>query len=380
MKTLLALIFIFLSTITFSQYDDYRFNSFFEFYSNNYLNTESSGRGFTGIAFDNDISGLLINPATITQNKKYQLNFQYTFKGRQPWLESMGFNDIGLKHQLFSASAGFGWKVNKNFQTGFVYSNPQGMYFDLGEYIRTDEFGNEISRYDAYENISKHSFNVPLVLSSGNFASAINLNYIYARFSMPGESFTSIIYPNGNPNAEDIAISSNFFKADIGFLYKPSKTFSAGITLSTGMISNINYQYPDGFSETGHSTMPWKGGLGFSYNIPNSDWKLGLDYVYNRTSAIRNLKDRHDFHIGAEGPVNKNIMFRAGFFTMFDNRINDGTVDWFDKPGDYDQYFITLGGSYKHKDTRYNLALMTSQISPGKIKNLIINGGVTFNF
>ncbi len=380
MKTLLALIFIFFSTVTFSQYDDYRFNSFFEFYTNNYLNTESSGRGFTGLAFENDISGLIINPATVTLNKKYQLNFQYTFKGRQPWLENMGFNDIGLKHQLFSASAGFGWKVNKNFQTGFVYSNPQGMYFDLGEIIRTDEFGNELGRYDGYENISKHSFSIPLIINAGSLTSAVNLNYIYARFSTPGVLFTTIEYPNGNSNVDDFTGHTNIFKTDIGLMYKLSQFLTAGISVSTGMITNNTYKLPDGSRETTHSTIPWKGGTGFSYLIPNSQWKIGFDYIYNRTSAIRNLKDRHDFHLGTEGPVNKNVIFRAGFFTMLDNRIDNGSVDWFDKPGDYDQYFITLGGSYINKDTKYNLALMTSQISPGKIKNLIINGGVTFNF
>lgn len=381
MKTLTALSMLLFSFISFSQvrYDDFYLNSFFDFYSNNYLNTESSGRGFTGIAFDNDISGIILNPATVSLDKKYQLNFQYTFKNKQPWLESIGINDVSLKQQLFSGSAGFGWKVSKSFQTGFVYNNPQSMYFALGEMIRTDEFGNELGRFDMYQNITRHSFNIPLIFKTGNFSSALNVNYIYSVFTMPGESFSTINNPEGY-SGSDTKGSVNYFKADIGLLYNFSKSVSAGLTVSSGMVSDVTYKYPDGSSETGQATLPWKSGIGFKYSIPGSSWKVGFDYVYNRTSAIRNLRDRHDFHIGTDGYVNKNLILRAGFFTLFDNRVNDTSVSWIDKPGEYDQYFITLGGSYIHKNTKFNLALLTSQISSGKIKNLYINGGVTFNF
>lgn len=384
MKTLPALIIILLlNCLSFAQNypnEDFYLNSTNDLYSLNYLNTQSSGMGFTGIARLNDISGIENNPASIDIPSKYQLNFQYTFKGKHSYNYGFYSDDIALKHQLFSGSAGIGWKINKNLSLSFVYNNPKGYYYDLGEVIRTDEFGNEISRFDYYINTVIHSFNLPFVYTTDKFRIGLNANYIYGVFSIPGEGFTTIINPNGYGNGNDLKGSTSWFKLDGGLLLNLSKHFAAGLKVSTSMKSTVTYTYPDGSEEFAMASIPWKGGVGFIYSIPGSLWKIGADYKYERTSVITFYKDRHNLHLGAEGLISKNWILRAGFFTLFDNRKDEKNIHWSDKVGEYDQFFITFGGSYIVKNTKINLAVLTSQLSPGKYQNFLVNAGVTYDF
>jgi hypothetical protein len=378
-----ALTTLFFTINSYTQYglqEEYLLNSTYDFYSENYLNTETAGRGFTGIGILNDISGIALNPATINIEKKYQLNFQYTFKTKHVFDYGFSQDDFSVKHQLFSGSVGFGYRINKSLQSGIVYSNPTGMYYDLGEVIRTDEFGNELSRYDIYYNVVRHSVNIPLKYTSGNFSAAVNANYIYSMFTIPGEIVGSINNPDGYGNTNDFKASASWFKCDAGFLVQLEKSFSLGLNVSTGMKSTVTYKYPDGTNEYNMATLPWKAGIGGFYYFPNSSWKLGLDYVYQRTSDIRYSKDRHDIHLGAEGNINKNLVLRAGLFTVFDYRKDEEYVTYSDKIGEYDQYFLTFGGTYKTKSVKLNLAILTSQLSPGKYQGLYINGGITYDF
>ncbi|HMQ81187.1 MAG TPA: hypothetical protein PKE39_15100 [Ignavibacteria bacterium] len=384
MKTLLALIIaMILTRSNFTQEypnEDFYLNSTNDLYSLNYLNTQSSGMGFTGIARLNDISGIENNPASINIPSKYQLNFQYTFKGKHALNYSFTSDNIALKHQLFSGSAGIGWKINKNLTTGLIYNNPKGYYYDLGEGVRTDEFGNVISRYDFYINTVMHSVNIPFVYASDKFRIGLNANYIYGMFSVPGEGFTTINYPNGFEDGNDFKGSTSWFKLDGGVLLHLSKQFAAGLSVSTSMKSTVTYSYPDGTEDHAMASIPWKGGIGFLYSIPGSSWKIGADYKYERTSVITYYKDRHNLHFGTEGIISKNWILRAGFFTLFDNRKDEGNLHWSDKVGAYDQYFVTFGGSYILKNTKINLAVLTSQLSAGKYQNFLVNAGVTFDF
>lgn len=390
MKSLILALTTLIFTInSYSQYgpsEDLFLNATYDFYSANYLNTESSGRGFTGIGTLNDISGIALNPATFNVEKKYQLNVQYTYKTKHTFNYGYYASDYAIKHQLFSGSIGFGYRINKSLQTGIVYNNPNGMYFDLGEGIRTDEFGNELSRYDFYYNVVRHSINIPLKYTSGNFSAAINANYIYNILTIPGEAVTTISSPDGYQNGDDFKATANWFKCDAGFLVQLDKTFSLGLSVSTGMRSTVTYKYPDGTNEYSMSTLPWKAGIGGFYYFPNSTWKIGVDYVYQRTSDMKYYKtfqyykDRHDVHLGAEGNISKEFILRAGVFTAFDYRKEAENITYTDKIGEYDQYFLTFGGTYKTKSVRLNLAVLTSQLSPGKYQGLYINGGVTYDF
>jgi len=370
---------MFPSSIAFSQSDheDIMINPFWDFYSFNYLSTQSSGKGFTGVASENDISGVIINPASINIEKKFQINAQYTYKSNQPWLPALGISDISLKQQTFSGSLGFGYRINKNFQIGFLYNNPSGYYFDLGEFIITDEFGNEIGRYDAYYNFTQHTFNLPFVYSGGGFKVGTNLSYSVYRNATPG-FITTIQNPEGYLYEDDIAGKTELLRAQLGFIYSSNFGLSIGSSVTSGGKSIVKYKFPTGFEPFMDASFPWKVTAGVQYKVPKTSWFLNADYNYFGTSVRDNLRDRHDFHFGIENSINKSWTLRAGFFTLFDYRSDE--VNWVDPVGEYDQYFATFGGSYKNKGITVNLAVLTSEFSGGMIKNTLVNGGLTFDF
>lgn len=358
--------------------EDFIITPFWDFYTTNYLSTQSSGRGFTGIASVNDISGILLNPASINIPNKYQINVQYTYKTRQQWLPSINLPDLAIKQQLFSGSIGFGYRINKQFQTGFIYNNPSSLYFNIGPIIQTNEYGNEIGRYDLYYDLVNHSFNVPFVYTSNEFSLGLNLNYLISRYIIPRGGITTIGNPSGYSTGDNFSATASIFKAHAGFIYNFMNGLSIGATVSSGGKSTAKYKYPDGTEISNVKVnFPWKAGFGFQYSLPKTSWKISADYNYTNTSVQNNLKDRHDFHFGVENVLNNHWTVRGGFFTLLDYRNNN--LMWLDPVGDYNQYFLTLGTSYQKNNFIFNLAVLTSQISTGIIKNTYVNAGLTFN-
>lgn len=74
----------------------------------------------------------------------------------------------------------------------------------------------------------------------------------------------------------------------------------------------------------------------------------------------------------------KNLSVRTGFFTLKDYRSGDNYID---PIGQYDEYFLTLGGTYKFKNFSASIAVLDSHIlSTGLIKQTLVNGGLTMDF
>jgi hypothetical protein len=74
------------------------------------------------------------------------------------------------------------------------------------------------------------------------------------------------------------------------------------------------------------------------------------------------------------------LTVRGGFFTLLDFRDNTGTITTGDEI-DYDQYFLTIGGTFKYKGYSFNLALMDSHFaSKSSVYHTKINGGISLDF
>jgi hypothetical protein len=366
MKKLLfaALIFLFQQTLNFAQtVDDIMINPFWSFYSDNYLDAVSSGKGGTGIGANGNISSINRNPASLNLPGKYQADVQYVYKTRLQWLPSLGFNDLYLKQNPFSGSAGFGWKFSKEFQSGFLYSNPASMTLNVGEIIMTNEFGEEIGRFEGYDKYIIHSFSVPLVYNFGGFRFGVNLNYSFHRR-----------YFKTNPTEEYVG-KFDRFNIQAGVLFTPIKELSIGATItpeSKGKVSNSIGT----FEET--AIIPLKAGAGFEYTFKGNFLRFSGDFIYRNTSARENLKDQIQVHMGLEYRLKKQLAIRGGFIVMQDPRKLPGN---YSNPNDsYSQIFLTAGGTLKLKNTEISLGIMDSHVSSGEIKNTYINGGVTFNF
>src|SRR4030095_12489447 len=307
-KIILPIIILLLSINIYSQgFNDVMINPFWYFYSNNYLDAVSSGKGYTGLSGTGYISSINHNPASLELSKKYQAGLQYTYKTNQPWLESF-IDNLHLEQNLFSGSLGFGYRINKSFQTGFLYSNPSSLTVDLGTIIQTNEFGQEIGRYDAYEKYVLHSFSIPIVYSIEKFKLGLTLNYsLHRRYA----------------NFDDSVFTGKFdrFNVHAGVIVKPIKNLSFGVTFIPEISGDVGGTFPHVASEeTTKTVIPLRFGAGFEYTFKGNFLKIGVDYLYSHLSALDNLKDGHEVHLGLEYLVNKNWEVRTGFFNIPDPR------------------------------------------------------------
>ncbi|HJY63466.1 MAG TPA: hypothetical protein VJ455_04855 [Ignavibacteria bacterium] len=346
--------------------EDVMINPYWYFYSDNYLDAKKTGMGFTGIAGTTDISGINHNPASLDITQKYQVGLQYTYKTNQPWLQFLNVDDLYLKHTLFSGSAGFGYKINKNFQTGLLYSNPTSLKINFGTVIVTNEFGQEISRYEAYDEYIVHSFSVPFIYNIEKLRIGINLNYSLHRRYL---------------NFDDSLFTGKFdrFNVQGGIIVKPIKELAIGITFIPEVSGIVTGSFPNEIeSEETNAIIPLRFGAGIEYIIKGNILKIAADYNYSNLSSREGLKDKHQAHFGLEYYVDKNWTVRTGFLTIPDPR--DLTYNY-GNPGDnYDQIFLTFGGTYKTKNIEASIGVMDSHISSGVLQNSFINGGLTFNF
>ena len=348
------------------QVEDVMINRFWSFYSDNFLNAVSSGKGNTGTAGLGDMSSIILNPASLNIPGKYSASVQYTYKTNQPWLEFLGLDDLYLRQNMFSGSAGFGYRINKNFQTGFLYSNPHSLTLNIGTIIITNEFGEEIGRYDGNEKYVLHSFSVPLVYNIKWFRAGVILNYsLHRRYMSMGDS--------------DYTGKFDRFNIQAGIIVNPIKELSIGASFTPGDSGAVENSYPSIASEeTTQAEIPFRISAGAEYTVKGNIVKLAADYIYTNLSSREGLKDRHEIHFGFEYFVNKNWTVRSGFFNITDPRELPGN---YGNPQDnYDQIFLTIGATYKIKEFEGSIGIMDSHISPGVLKNTFINGGVTFNF
>lgn len=342
-----------------------------EKYSLNYLDGVNNGRGNAGIGTTQDISGVLMNPAGLEIKGKNQLSFQYTYKIKQNWVvnSELGTYDYNTEHIMPSVYLGFGMNLNKSISAGFIYSNPASSKYDYNDFIFSPE--------DYYLKYNVHSFSLPFSYNFGKFRAGINLSYSLYRTYMQG--VTTEIEPETSQNAV-----SSFWRlnAQFGLLFVPSEIFSVGVTFTPGFKA-----YPQSDLETVSpntrivSKYPMKLGAGIKLMAVKNKLNLFLDYNYSQTSQITGYKDKHDFNLGAELYLNKNVVLRAGGFTYLDNRnFNDSMVSFLHPEGEYEQIFVTFGSSIKLKNVELNASIMDSHLSKGFIKNTYINAGVVLNF
>ena len=105
---------------TLSTYDS-RINYFWDFYSNNRLSVINAGKGCTGIAGENEISGVLLNPASLNINKKFQLHAEYVYKTNVTWLPSSEGDNPRLKQFNPAFMISGAYRFNNYLQTGLMF-------------------------------------------------------------------------------------------------------------------------------------------------------------------------------------------------------------------------------------------------------------------
>lgn len=356
-----------------TEIEDAFMSSVNELYSLNYLGGANNGRGNAGIGTTQDISGVLMNPAGLEIKKKQQANFQYTYKTKQKWEYRSGFDDFDYttEHIVPSVYLAYCLKLNKNISAGFIYSNPVSAKYDFLNILTSNGEGNIYVRYNV------HSFNVPASYNFGKFRAGINISYSLYRTFLHG--VTTEIEPETSHDA-----LSSFWRlnAQAGLLFTPSEMFSFGISFTPGFKA-----YPKSDLEPVStnirivSKFPMKFGAGIKVMAIKNKLNLFLDYNYSQTSEITGYHDKHDFNIGADYILNKNVILKAGAFTFLDNRdFTDSRVIFLHPEGEYEQIFVTVGAAAKFKNVELNASIIDSHLSKGFIKNTYLNFGAVLNF
>jgi len=375
MKTFLFVLLSFSSLLysqTVKEIDDFVLSPSNDFYSNNYLYGSNTGKGNTGIGSVNEFSAVLLNPAAIKLKNKFTLFLQYTFKtnNRVTFSNTFGSNGYDLKHKPNSFSGGLALKINNLISAGILYSNTNNLRYDFSD--------NSLSNDELSFNLNIHSFALPIVLNYSDFGFGATLFYTLYRNDMTG--VTTIEDP---AIFHDVTDSFERLNVQVGLFYKPVKTFSAGLTFTPGFKSDItsseNHSISPSFKQV--SRQPFKATAGIYFLTMNNKLSLAFDYNFQRTSEMTGYLDKNDFNFGGEYFPNKKLTIRTGFFTSFDIRdFHHEDVGFPGSEGDFTQYFITGGFTYKLKNVDLSITVMDSHISPGIIKLFIVNTALVYNF
>jgi hypothetical protein len=354
------------------QSDEWLISPFWDFYSDNRLSTVASGKGYTGLASVNDISGILINPATFNSDTKYHAHISTIFKSKVQWLPEIT-TGIYLKEVFPTVFAGFGYKISKYFQTGFVYHNSNSHLLDLGEIIQTDEFGNVIGKFEAYERFNTHSFTIPLIANLTNFRMGVNLTYSYfTGFKNFSEGLVS------STGVQEGKARFGKFIPQFGFQFTPVKYFSFGSSYTPEFTQTVVWNWSNGSTETSNpQKYPTRFSSGVEFRLKY--FNIDFDYNFTHSSVDYRLKNRHDIHFGMEYPIDKKWMVRMGFFTLKDYR--NENMNSIIPPESLSQFFLTLGATMKFKNGVINIALMDSHLSStGTVKTTLVNAGLSLNY
>jgi hypothetical protein len=365
-----------LGALHWAQASETDFTPFFDFYSDNRLSSAACGRGYTGIAGTNDLSGVVLNPASLAIPGRYQVYLEYAYKSEVPWLKEI-WPDVGkLSFRTLHPSlmAGVGWQPVRHLQTGILYYSNNSYRFDQGTSQWTDESGNILGTFQTITDYRVQTIAVPMAVRYGEkLTLKMGLNLCLSRYSAKddwgpmqgGASFNRIV-----PKVGVILFEGNVLS--VGATYQPG--FKQTITENWTGVYLITSRY---------DAMPFPAhiGVGACYRMKAYPFAALLDYEIIKASCDSVLVDRKDIRFGMEfGPVKK-LTLRTGLFTQKDYRRPD--LQWyFDPPPPaYDQTFITLGGNYQHWPIALQASVMDSHIlSSGKLKQTFVHGGIRYDF
>ncbi len=277
-------------------------------------NSLNAGMGETGTGLVNDAAAMFWNPAGLAFQKGIQVSITHS-----PWLPGLGLSDLfydflAAKYHLKKLKGTLGLSIT---------------YLNIGEIIKTDEFGNERGRYQAFDGALAVGYGTKITKDLGI---GVVTRFIYSKLAVDevaGETGTGTTY--------DLSF-------DISALWKPTKTRLKFIDKRLGVglnISNIGPKvvYIDADQA---DPLPTNLRLGFGYDIYQSEFNnvtLTLDFA-------KLLVKRRDG--GGSDPVYKAIFtsFGGGFNEVMKSfQTSAGVEYWYGNPR-----LIGLRGGYFYED------------------------------
>lgn len=276
-------------------------------------NSLNAGMGETGTGLVNDASAMFWNPAGLGFQKGIQVTITHS-----PWLPGLGLSDLfydylSAKYHLKKLKGTLGASIT---------------YLNIGKIIKTDEFGNEIGDYQAFDGALAIGYGTKV---TRDLAVGVVTRFIYSRLAVD---------PVAGEQGTGTAYNLSF---DISTLWRPTKTKLKFINDRLGIgvnISNIGPKitYVDNAQA---DPLPTNLRLGFGYDIYKSEYNnLTLTADFAKLLVKRN---------GTESdPVYKAIFtsFGGGFDQVMKSfQSSVGAEYWYGNPK-----LIGLRGGFFYED------------------------------
>jgi hypothetical protein len=277
-------------------------------------NSLNAGMGETGTGMINDASAMFWNPAGLGFQKGSQVSITHS-----PWLPGLGLSDLFYD---YLAGKYYMKKLKGTLGVSITYLN-------IGTIIQTDEFGNQIGEYKAFDGALAVGYGTKVTKDLGL---GIVTRFIYSKLA---------VGKVGNEQGSGTAYDLSF---DISALYRPSKTklkflnnkFGVGINLSNigPKVTYVDNDQAD--------PLPTNLRLGFAYDIYQSEFN---NLTITADFAKLLVKRRED---GKSDPVYKGIFtsFGGGFDEVMKSiQSSVGAEYWYGNPK-----LIGLRGGFFYED------------------------------
>ena len=122
--------------------------------------TEANGMGgIMGSGTPTSSSSMMSNPAQLGMlSRDYTFSSDF-YRHKTNWLPSFRLSDLWLNSYSAMYGVSFEDMLPLNPSIGFGFSR---VYLNLGEFVRTDDRGNEIGRFKGYEYVNNYSLGVSI--------------------------------------------------------------------------------------------------------------------------------------------------------------------------------------------------------------------------
>lgn len=277
-------------------------------------NSLNAGMGETGTGMINDASAMFWNPAGLGFQRGNQVSITHS-----PWLPGLGLSDLFYD---YLAGKYYMKKLKGTIGVSITYLN-------IGKIIKTDEFGNEIGDYQAFDGAIAFGYGTKVTRDLGV---GVVTRFIYSRLAVD-----PVAGEQGTGTAYDLSF-------DLSMLWRPSKTkfkflnnkLGIGINLSNigPKVTYVDNQQAD--------PLPTNLRLGFAYDVYQSEFN---NLTVTADFAKLLVKRREG---GESDPVYK------GIFTSFGGGFNEvmksiqssvGAEYWYGNPK-----LIGLRGGFFYED------------------------------
>lgn len=277
-------------------------------------NSLNAGMGETGTGMINDASAMFWNPAGLGFQKGSQVSITHS-----PWLPGLGLSDLFYD---FLAGKYYMKKLKGTLGVSITYLN-------IGKIIQTDEFGNEIGNYQAFDGALAVGYGTKVTKDLGV---GVVTRFIYSKLAVD-----PVAGEQGTGTAYDLSF-------DLSMLWRPSKTkmkflnnkFGFGVNLSNigPKVTYVDNDQAD--------PLPTNLRLGFAYDIYQSEFN---NLTLTADFAKLLVKRREG---GESDPVYKGIFtsFGGGFDNVMKSiQSSVGAEYWYGNPK-----LIGLRGGFFYED------------------------------